>query len=139
MNFQDVITIVGLLGIGAITPKVFEYFSDRQKIKDQSKHDYKQVRYKALILLMYGYLDFEKRNEYLVKYNRNFQNKEALLEELTTEWTNMTLYSSDEVIKAMKKYIQSPNMDTYIVTTLAMRKDLYNIKTSLAVSDLKLD
>jgi len=88
---------------------------------------------------MYGYLDFEKRNKYLLKYNRDFKDKDDLLEELTTEWTNMTLYSSDEVIRAMKKFIQVPNSDTYIVVTLAMRKDLYNIKTNLTAIDLKLN
>src|SRR6266702_2574326 len=102
MNYQNIISIIALLGIGAIIPKIFDFFSDRQRVKDQTKHDYKQVRYKALILLMYGYLDFEKHNKYLLKYNRDFENKDALLEELTTEWTNMTLYSSDDVIRAMK-------------------------------------
>jgi hypothetical protein len=60
MNYSNIISTIALLGIGAITPKLFEYFFDRQKNIDQTKHDFKQTRFKTIILLMYALLDFEK-------------------------------------------------------------------------------
>ncbi|WP_460961269.1 hypothetical protein [Spirosoma litoris] len=139
MSFQNVLATITALGLGAILSKVFEYASDRQKTKEQTKHDFKQTRYKAIILLMYSLLDFEKHNKTLLLNNRNFKDKAELWEELKTEWTNMTLYASDDVVRAMKKFLQNPTLDTYNVTTLSMRKDLYNIKTKLTLEDLKLD
>lgn len=110
-----------------------------QKTKIQSQHEFKQIRYKAIILLMYASLDFEKHSVTLLKNNRDFKDRSELEDELKTEWTNMTLYATDQVILAMKDFLKNPDMDTYLATTYAMRKDLYNIKTKLKVSDLKLD
>jgi hypothetical protein len=39
----------------------------------------------------------------------------------------------------MKRFLQTPTEDAYIDTTLAMRKDLYNIKTRLKINDLKIN
>lgn len=139
MSFQNVLATITALGLGALLTKIFEYISDRQKTKEQTKHDFKQTRYKAIILLMYSLLDFEKQNKMLQQNNRNFKDKTELWDELKAEWTNMTLYASDEVVRVMKKFLQAPTLDTYNVTTLAMRKDLYNIKTKLTLEDLKLD
>lgn len=139
MSFQNVIATITALGLGAILTKLFEYASDRQKTKEQAKHDFKQTRYKAIILLMYSFLDFEKYSKTLLLNNRNFKDKTELWEELKIEWSNMTLYASDGVIRSMKKFLQNPTLDTYNITTLAMRKDLYNIKTRLTLEDISLD
>ncbi|AQG79510.1 hypothetical protein [Spirosoma montaniterrae] len=139
MSFQNLLATLTALGLGAILTKFFEYASDRQKTKEQTKHDFKQTRYKAIILLMYSLLDFEKQNKMLQQNNRHFTDKTELWEELKAEWTNMTLYASDNVVRAMKQFLREPTLDSYNVTTLAMRKDLYNIKTKLTLEDLRLD
>ena len=139
MTLDDVLAIVGALGLGALIPKLFDIYSNERKNRSQSRHEFKQVRYKAIILLMYTYLDFDERNTLLLAHNRNFRTKKDLLEELFTEWTNMTLFASDNVIRTMKAFVKNPSEDSYLTVTLAMRKDLYNVKTSLTISDLKID
>lgn len=139
MTLENVLAIVGALGLGALIPKLFDIYSDERKNRSQSRHEFKQVRYKAIILLMYTYLDFDERNKFLLAHNRNFRTKKDLLEELLTEWTNMTLFASDNVIRAMKAFVKNPSEDSYLTVTLAMRKNLYNVKTSLTISDLKIN
>lgn len=139
MTLEAVLAIIGALGLGALIPKLFEVYSDEQKNKQQSRHEFKQVRYKAIILLMYAYLDFDKRNKFLLSQNRNFRGRDELKEELLTEWTNMVLYASDSVILAMRSFIEQPIENNFIAVSLAMRKDLYNVKTSLTINDLKID
>ena len=107
------------------------------KTKDQTKHEYKQVRYKAIIVLMYAALDFQKNKSSILEH-RSFNDKTDLLNELHAEWSCMTLYASDAVILAMKEFVQTPDTDNFIKTTLEMRRDLYNISTKLVPTNLKL-
>jgi hypothetical protein len=138
MNYQNIIAAIGLLGIGAILKSIIDAFFEKRKMTDKTGHEFKQVRYKAIILLMYSFFDFEKHKKELLKNGRDFKNTEELLDEIKAEWSNMTLFASDNVIRATKKFIQTPNSLNYNTVALEMRKDLYGLKTKLTSIDLEL-
>ena len=49
------------------------------------------------------------------------------------------LYCPDEVILALKQFIETPSKENYIKTATAMRKDLWNKGTKLKKEDIILD
>jgi hypothetical protein len=51
----------------------------------------------------------------------------------------MTLYASDKVILRMKEFLEIKAHTSYNELILAMRKDLYGIRTSLKCNNLILN
>jgi len=58
--------------------------------------------------------------------------------EVETGWYNFLLFASDDVIRALKEFVQKPDNLTYAKTVIAMRKDLWNKKTSLKAEEINL-
>lgn len=125
--------------LGAAIPGVLAYMLEKRKIRDQSLHIFKETRYKAIIILMYGLFNFDKYGNTLQKNNSNISDKEKLKDELLIELANMTLFAKDEVIFSVKKFINEPSEDHYYNATLEMRRDLYKAKTELTVNSLKMN
>lgn len=136
VTVENLITILGALSIGAILTNWFQLWLDTKKSKRINKEEFKEKRYKAIIILMHSFLDFEKSKSELEKIGRKFESKDELEYELLTEWRNMLLFANDKVLKSMKKFISNPNEENYWLTGIEMRKDLYGIKTKLNVKDL---
>lgn len=42
----------------------------------------------------------------------------------------MFLFSSEDVLRKLKKFIDEPSQETFAIATVAMRKDLWGLKTS---------
>ena len=102
------------------------------------KHEFKETRYKAIILLCYAYVNFEKEGTKIIIQRPDIDSRDRLYNELNTEWINMTLYASDKVLLSMKKFLESKEQTDFNKLILAMRKDLYGIKTDLKIEHLKL-
>src|SRR6187431_2002472 len=84
-------TIFGTAFGSVITGLISAHF-DKKKNKYTSKHKFKEDRYKVVILLMYSLTNYEKEQEKLQKQRPDLTSKEDLIDELTAEWTNMSLY-----------------------------------------------
>ena len=83
-------------------------------------------------------VNYDKEKHRLLALSSDIKSQEVLFDEACTEWINMTLYASDRVMLAMKRFLETTNQITFNDTILAMRKDLYGIKTKLRTEDLKL-
>jgi hypothetical protein len=138
MLYQNIISAIGLIGIGAVIKSLIDSLLKKREVKSQTQHEFKNTRYKAIILLANAMLDFDKHKAELHRHNRFFNNKEQLLDELVVERNNMILFSSDNVILMLNRFVSDPGEDTFYTLTIAMRKDLYGLKTSLRPSSLKL-
>lgn len=138
MTTQDIISAIGLIGIGGLLKGLFDFFIADRKRKSETKHQFKETRYKAIILLCYAYVNFDKEGTNLIVQRPDINSKERLFNELNAEWINMTLYASDKVLLAMKKFLESKNPTEFNELILAMRKDLYGIKTSIKIDNLNL-
>lgn len=131
MNIENVSTILGLLGLGGLLGTYFRILWERKNSALLQKQEFKETRYKCIIILMMSYLDFEKSKSMLHKHGRpEINTLDDLKDELKTEWNNMILFSSDEVLTIMHKFIENPSQGSFQKTAIAMRKDLWGGKIS---------
>lgn len=134
-----IISAIGLIGIGGLLKSAFDYFFvEKRKRKDQSRHEFKELRYKAIIILCYSLLKYDSNKERLSLHRPDIKSREELMNEIELEWINMTLYASSSVIMTTKKFIQFNTKENLMEMLFAMRKSLYDIKTNLEPHHLEL-
>ncbi len=138
MNTSNILSILSLLGIGTALGTYLRILWERKNNVQSQKQDYKTIRYKAIIVLMYGLLNFDKEKDKLNTHGRNFQVRQDLIDELDTEMYNMLLYASDTVVKATKVFITNPTKHTFLSVAIEMRKDMWGGKINLKVEDISL-
>ncbi|MBI5916170.1 MAG: hypothetical protein HY842_12410 [Bacteroidetes bacterium] len=136
--FKDILTFIIGAGIGAWVLDWLRIKFEKRKLENLKLHDFKEKRYKAILLLMEAVFDFDKNKPKLHSNGRTDLNtKEDLTDELKTEWKNSLLYASDEFVKRMSDFVKEPSEINYWKTALEMRKDLYGIKTRLSIDEFK--
>lgn len=138
MNTTEIISLIGLIGFGGLLNSILNMFIDGKKRKTESKHDFKQTRYKAIILQCFTLIYWERENPKLLIHRPDLKTKNILYDEIYTEWINMTLYASDKVINSMKTFLEDSNQKNFNNMILCMRKDLYGIRTKLNNEDLTI-
>jgi len=132
---ENILTVLGLLGVGTIIGSFFTKRWERSNTIKLQQQDFKFSRYKVIILLMYSALDFQKEKHNLKKHNRDFDTIEQLLDELKAEWHNMILFASDHALKTTHEFINSPDSKNFYRAASALRKDLWGSKTSFDFDD----
>lgn len=138
MIYQNIIAVLGLIGLGAIIKSLIDSFLKVKEVQQQKKNDFKEVRYKAIMILMHGMLDFENSKVHFEKYGRKFDSVSKLLEEIKIERDNMILYGSDKVIRSITKFISKSTEENYYLVAFAMRRDLYGLNTRLHPNELEI-
>ena len=136
MIIKDIVSVIGLIGIGGLLKSVFDFLIENQNRKSQSKHEFKQTRYKTIILLCFTFLYYDREKPNLLIHRPDLKSKDDLYNEMFAEWNNMTLYASDKVIYAFREYLKKSNQEMYNKLIICMRKDLYGIRTKLKSNDL---
>ena len=133
MNFENILNVLIPLFIGGFIVHYVHVLWERKSSQLLNKQEYKEKRYKQIILLMLGLLDFEK-NKQIIQNEMDMphiKNKEDLIYELKSELNNMILYASDKVLEATNNFIQNPSQSNFYKVAIGMRKDLWGGKISL--------
>jgi hypothetical protein len=133
-----VISTIISFGLGTVLGTYLKIRWERTNSAQLQKQEFKTTRYKAIILLMYSLLDFDKNKGKLEKHGRDFVVVDDLVDELRTEWNNMLLYASDDVLRTVQDFISKPERDSFRRGALAMRKDLWGGKVSLKLEEITL-
>jgi type II secretory pathway component PulJ len=133
---STIISLLTALSIGALISSSFQFWIDKAKSQRQKRDDFKETRYKAIVILMHSLLEFDLAKPMLEQHRKDLKNVEDLKYELLSEWRNMLLFASDGVLRAMKIFLKSPTEENFWRTGLEMRKDLYGLKTKIEVKDL---
>lgn len=133
---NEIIPILSLLGLGGIAGAFFNSIWERKKTISLQKQEYKETRYKAIILLMYGFLEYKDSSDFLIIHRPDLNSKEKLFLELKTEWNNMILYASDEVLLKSYAFLNKPSHENYKKLAIEMRKDLWGGKISHEIEKL---
>lgn len=139
MTIENAIAAIGLLGVGGILGTYFRILWERRNTALLQKQEFKEKRYKCIILLMYSALDFEKNKVMLRQQGRNFAKFEDLLDELKAEWHNMILFASDGVLIDSHAFICNPSYKAFRKASLSMRQDLWGGKLASQLKDLAFD
>jgi hypothetical protein len=85
---------------------------------------------------MYGFLEYKDSSDFLIIQRPDLNSKEKLLLELKTEWNNMILYASDEVLLKAHTFLNTPTHENYKRIAIAMRKDLWGGKINPNIEKL---
>ncbi len=137
ITLESVIGVLSSFSIGVIVSNWIQSWLDKRKELFQKRHSYKEARYHVVVNLLCIMIDFDKSKKLLLNHGRNDINSlEQLRDELYLEWHNMVLYANDEVLLSMKEFIDNPTDKTFWKVGLAMRKDLYQFKTSLSMQSI---
>lgn len=137
VTLENAVAVLGLLGIGGVVGTYLRILWERKNKAQLQKQEFKETRYKCIILLMYASLDFDKEIQNLRMHGRNFATYEELIDELKTEWYNLILFASDDVLKTMHAFILFPSVLSFKNVALAMRKDLWGGGLSKDLVDLE--
>lgn len=131
MTTDQIFTMIGLIGFGGLLKSGFDFIIASRKAKQDSKHTMKETRYKAIILLCYAIVYYDQEKTAIIINRPDINSIERLRNEVQAEFINMSLFGSDRVIMEMKLFILSQDRESLNNLALAMRKDLYGIKTKL--------
>jgi hypothetical protein len=137
MTVENALSVLGLLGIGGILGTWLQIVLERRNSALLQKQEFKETRYKCIIMLMYTALDYEKRGSGLIKFGRNFSSKDDVLDELQAEWHNAILFALEEALTAIHAFIREPTVKLFKQAALAMRKDLWGGKSSKVLAYLE--
>jgi hypothetical protein len=133
---ENLIKVVGLLGIGGLISSYFTLLWQRKNEDTKARQEYKETRYKCIVLLMKALIEFDKYKDMLIKHGYVISNKEDLIDLLKDEQLSAVLYASKNFIKSLGSFINNPNKNNLVDAVIEMRKDLWKLKGVLALEDL---
>ena len=136
-EYEIIIAVLGVVGIGGVIATSLTYIFEKRKQIKFSEQEEKEKRYKAMVLHMKCLLKPDDL-KYMKLQRPDLENMADVKNEVETGWYNFLLFASDDVIRALKKFVQKPDDLTYAETVIAMRKDLWNKKTSLRPEEINL-
>lgn len=139
MAANEIISVLGLLGIGAILKSIIDYFFNNRKRRSEARDQFKETRYKAVIILCHALTTYETQGQKLSKSRSDITTPKELFNEIYTEWINMSLYASYQVIEMMRVFLENQDLKSFQAVILSMRKDLFGIRTSLTGKELTLN
>ena len=135
MVYEEILAVLGVLGVGSLVATSLTYILEKRKQVRLSELELKETRYKIIIAKMGVHLNPDYLKQIHFEPKRRDLNPKEIRKELEMEWYNSWLFASDEVVKTLKEFILKPNYTNYGKTVLAMRKDLWNKKTSLRAEE----
>ena len=128
---ENLTTILLSLGLGGLLGTYLRMWWERRNSALLQKQEFKETRYKCIVILSLSLLDFEKNKYLLHQNNRDYiETPEDFISELKIELNNMILFASEEVLFSMSEFIKSPTIENYRKMAIAMRKDLWGGKIS---------
>ncbi|MGA3126938.1 MAG: hypothetical protein ABSD13_09475 [Candidatus Korobacteraceae bacterium] len=126
----SLITTLGVL-LGAFLGAFFQSRFEQQKQVNEQEREMKLRRYKNILLLMLTKFEPTTGLPKLKLEHPDIKDIDDLDQEIRAELFYAMLFASDDVIAAMTKFVESAGYPAYIRTVTAMRRDLWNKKTSI--------
>jgi len=131
MNAETILSVLGTLGLGGLISSYLTILWQRRNENKAKHQEYKETRYKCIVMLMHAYMNFDQNKEMLVKHGYDIQNKKDLTDLLRAEHINSFLFASDAFIEAFQVFIQTPTDENIRKVALTIRKDLWGLRTKL--------
>ncbi len=123
---ENITLILSALGIGSLLGVFVKSFLDKQQHKFSKVFEYKETRYKAIMILMWVSMNpSEYELSKLAKHRPDIKSLEELDKELNLEYHNTMLFASDEVLESFHVFLQQKDIVSWETTVRAMKKDLY--------------
>lgn len=120
--------IIAALGIGGLLSSYLTLLWNRRQEDKRRHQDYKEQRYKCIIMLLHAYLNFDKNVHVLQKYGYEIESVDDLKDLLEAELINSYLFGSEGFILALREFITSPSDERRLTVAKEIRKDLWRLK-----------
>jgi hypothetical protein len=123
---NNIALLLSGLGVGGLLGVFAKSILDKRQFKFSKVFDYKEIRYKAITILM---LTAVHPSEYelaqLKRRRPDMKGVDHLDRELELEYHNAMLYASDQVLQSFKAFLNDKSITNYEAVARAMRRDLY--------------
>lgn len=139
MDIKIIISLLAGLGFGSILTAIVSNALDKKKERDLNLARILEDKYRGLLVFMACALDIEKKKYFTINEQVTQKTSQDYLSQIKEYYYHSTLYSSDEVILALKDFIKSPSQEMYIKVAQAMRSDLWKRNTRLGFNDINLN
>jgi hypothetical protein len=123
---ETVTLALSALGIGGLLGVIAKSFFDKQHHKFSKVFEYKEARYKAIMILMWIAMNpSEYELAQLSKHRPDIKSAKELDRELSLEYHNAMLFAPDEVLETLKIFMEKKDLASWKKIARAMKKDLY--------------
>jgi hypothetical protein len=118
--------VLSSLGIGGALGIVVKSILDKRQFRFSKVFDYKERRYRAIVILMWVAMNPSEHELSMLKRHRpELVDNDGIDRELELEYHNMMIYASDKVLSSFKQFLDEKNLTNWKAVTRAMKKDLY--------------
>ena len=145
MDIQTIISTLGLIGIGGIVGGYLQHRWNMSSETELRTRTINEDKYHSILIFMRCILKPENAKQFdindpnMQKLKDKNEMKEYVKNKLTEFYYNSMLYASDDVLRKMKKFIDTNSESNFIETAIAMRKDLWkNGRTEINTIDFTL-
>ena len=132
--------LIGLFGglLGSIVIAFVKNKLEKSKIHQLKYKELMEEKYRYILIIMACILDYTNRNIFSVNEQTPAKSSEEYFFMLKGYYYHGLLYSSDEIIVAIKTFIENPCLKNYVKTAVVMRRDLWSKKTRLKYENIAL-
>jgi hypothetical protein len=114
------------LGVGGLIGAYAKSLLDQRQLRFSKVFDFKEVRYKAIMILMWVAMHPDDHEFAMLKQHRpQIVGVAELDRELQLEYHNAMLYASDDVLEGLSIFMEQKDIAAWKAVTRAMRDDLY--------------
>lgn len=144
MEFQVIISVLSLLGLGGIVGGYIQHLLNQKRETDLRIQDLNEGKYRSTLIFMRCVLKPENVNQFHIEdphipRSKNEKIKKYVLDKLTEFYYNSLLYASDDVLRKFRQFINEPSEYNFMETAIAMRKDLWGKRTKIDLKQISLD
>jgi len=145
MDFETIISVLGLLGIGGILGSYLQNLWSQKGVTESRMQEINEEKYRSILIFMRCLLKPESLQEFNIPDKRiydlkgNEEVKKFARSRLLEYYYHSFLYASDEVLTEMKNFIKNPNENNFVKAAFVMRRDLWKKKTKVGLDTLSLE
>ena len=132
---------MGAAGIGGAVGAYFQSFFSRKREIFLKLNSINEERYKNLLYHMNIILNPENvrfMNHKNPSSDKQFDQKDHI-DFVKAEYLQSILYAPDDVVNALKKFLEKPTEENFIDSAIKMRISLWNKKTKLKSSEIIIE
>ncbi len=123
---NEITLAISALGVGGLLGALVKSVLDKRQYKFSKAFDYKESRYKAMMILMWIAMNPNEHELKQLRLHRpQIKNAKELENELNLEYHNAMLFASDTVLNNLMAFMKNKNPENWQHTVRAMKKDLY--------------
>jgi len=138
INSTEILTALVSAFIGGILATYLKSYLDKKSQIELSKQKINEDKYRSMLIFMACALDISKKRYFSLNEQHSNESSSDYLNQIKEYYYHSILYSSDDVILSIKRFIENPSQDNYVIVAKEMRKDIWGEKTKLTFEKIKL-